>query len=199
MKVSICTPYHDTPNTAFYLSRLLKSLSEQTFKDYEVVLTKEGDSARNHNAAIMKAKGDIIQIIHMDDYFYGPGALQRIVDGFNDESVAWQISACMHNRAGEEGWLHIPEWTADIYTGNNHLGSPTTLSMRREQALLFEEPLWWLVDVELYYRLFLKYGLPRLNLTPNVVVDVRPSSLSNTLSSELKAKEFNYLMKKYGK
>lgn len=197
-KISICIPYHDSPHTALYLSRLLDSISKQSFTDYEIVLTKDGDFARNHNAAIIKAKGGYVQMMQMDDYFAHGDALKNIVDGF-DMGSEWQITACMHDDGGVVGRPHIPYWTPDIYTGNNRLGSVSTLSFKNDKALLFEEPLQWLVDCDLYYRLYLKYGLPNLLQTPNVVIQERFDRLTNTLTDELKANEVEYLRRKYGK
>lgn len=197
MKLSIAIPYHQMPDTAFFLSRLLKSIEVQTFKDYEIVMTDEGAMAHNHNAAILKSKGEIVQMMQMDDYFAHGHALQNIVDGFNEDKE-WQITACMHDIAGKITAPHSPQWTDDLYTGNNRLGSISTLSFRNECRLLFEEPLTWLVDVDLYYRLYLKYGEPNLLATPNVVIQERDDRLSNTLSQELKQDEVNYLVKKYG-
>lgn len=198
-KISIAIPIHDTPKTASYLARMMDSIASQTFTDYEIVITKEGPFARNHNAAIMKAKGEIVQMMQMDDYFAHPHALSNIVKGFEDGAI-WQISACAHHY--EVGVVvrdvHIPYWTDDIYTGNNRLGSVSTLSFRRDKALLFEEPLTWLVDTDLYYRLFLKYGLPTLGKIPEVAIDTRNDRLSHTLPDQLKQEEINYLMKKYG-
>ena len=198
MKVSIAIPYHNTPQTAFFLARPLRSISPQTYKNYEVILTNEGPFARNHNAAIQKATGDIVQMLQMDDYLAHPEALQNIVDGFK-EGVVWQISGCVHDNNGMMCNPHEPQWTDDIYTGNNRLGSVSTLSFRRENTLLFEEPLTWVVDTDLYYRFYLKYGLPYLNNHKNLAIDVRNDRLSHTLSDELKAKEVAYCTKKYGK
>ncbi len=197
-KVSLCIPYHQTSGTASYLWRALRSIEKQSYKNYEIILTSEGAFARNHNAAITKATGDIIQMLQMDDFFSDSESLQRIVTAFEDPDTSWVISASLHNREGEVGWPHLPQWTDDIYTGNNRLGSVSTLAMRKEKALLFEEPLTWTVDCDLYYRLYLRYGKPTILLQPNVTIDTRTSRLSSTLSDELKADEINYLIKKYG-
>lgn len=195
-RISIAIPIHQTPKTALYLSRLLRSIEIQTFKDYEIIITDEGPMAHNHNAAILKSKGELVQMMQMDDYFYDSFSLQKIVDGFK-EDTAWQITACFHDVRGLVGGLHTPEYTQDIYTGNNRLGSISTLSFRRDKQLLFEEPLSWAVDCDLYYRLYLKYGLPNILNTPNVVIDTRNDRLTHTLSEELKTSEVNYLIKKY--
>lgn len=197
--VSIAIPYHDTPNTPFFLARLLASIHDQTFRNFEVVLTKEGPFARNHNAAIQKSQGKIIKLMQMDDAFSYADSLEKIVTAFEEGEADWQITACLHNIEGKVGAPHSPYWTDDIYTGNNRLGSVSTLSMRRESALLFEEPLTWMVDVELYYRLYLKYGPPQILKSENVVIDTRTDRLTSTLSEELKAKEVDYLKAKYGK
>lgn len=198
MKISIAIPYHDTPNTAFFLSRLLNSIHQQKFTDYEIVITKNGPFARNHNAAIAKSKGDYVQMMQMDDYFAHPNALENIVKGL-DEGATWQITACVHDYNGHIGNPHTPQWTDDIYTGNNRLGSVSTLSFRRDSQILFEEPLQWVVDVDAYYRYYLKYGYPHINTDFGLVITERPDRLTNTISSIDKQKEVQYLLQKYAK
>lgn len=201
MKLSILIPYHDTPNTAFYLSRALQSIASQSFKDYEIVLTKEGQFARNHNAAIQKAKGEYVQMLQMDDYFAHEKALENIVKEIEQKEYFhhWMITACLHDIENQICNPHTPEWTDNIYIGNNRLGSVSTLSMRRESALQFEEPLQWLVDCDLYYRMYLKYGYPHINKDFGLVITERPDRLTNTISSIDKQNEITYLHKKYAK
>lgn len=194
MKLSLCIPIHQTKDTARFLTRMMKSIEEQTFKDFEILITDEGNFARNHNAAIIKAKGEIVQMLQMDDYLAYPDALKNIVWSFDSMLEGkWLISASKHT----DGSIHIPKWTENIWTGNNRLGSVSTLAMRRESALLFEEPLTWLVDCDLYYRMFLKYGQPIFLTEPSVIIDTRTDRLSHTLSDELKASEVEYLKRKY--
>ncbi len=196
-KISLAVPYHDTPKTAFYLSRLLNSVAQQSFKDYEMVLTKEGPFARNHNAAITKATGEYVQMLQMDDYFAHADALTRIVEGLEDHT--WQITGCIHDDGTSIYGPHTPSWTDDIYTGNNRLGSVSTLSFKREQGLFFEEPLTWLVDVDLYYRMYLRYGYPHINGDTGIIVNTTHDRLSSTLSKEIRQDEYDYLLKKYAK
>lgn len=194
-KISIAIPIHDTPKTAFFLSRLLSSIDKQSFKDYEIVITKEGAMAHNHNAAILKSKGEIVKLMQMDDYFGHGNALEEIITAFVP-GTEWVISGSLHDYDGTVKNYHSPYWTDDIYTGNNRLGSISTLSFKKQ--MLFEEPLTWLVDCDLYYRMYLKYGKPTILDTPNVIIDTRTDRLSHTLSDELKANEVDYLQKKYG-
>jgi len=194
--ISLAIPYHQSPNSAFYLSRLLKSISEQSYKDIEVVLTSDGQFAENHNAAIKKSNGEFIQMMQMDDYFAHPDALTNIVKGL-ENGATWQITACLHDINGIIGNPHTPQWTDDIYTGNNRLGSVSTLSFRKDHQLLFQEPLTWVVDCDLYYRFYKKYGYPHINPDYGLVITERPDRLSNTISSVDKQKEMEYLISKF--
>lgn len=193
-KVSICIPYHQTDKTAFFLSRLLKSIEEQTFKDYEIVLTAEGQFAENHNAGIKKAKGEIVKLMQMDDYFSTPDSLGVMAKEFEVFKSSWGIVPTLHT----DGTFHTPLWTDDIYTGNNRLGSVSSIIFRKDHQMLFEEPLCWLVDCDWYYRMFLLYGEPTILSEYGVTVDVRTDRLSHTIPNEVKQAEINYLTQKYG-
>lgn len=196
--VSIAIPYHDTPKTPWFLARCLASIYDQTWKDYEIVLTKEGKMAENLNAAIRKSRGEIIKIMSMDDYFSYSDSLEKIVMGFQEnKDTIWQITGCLHEYGGKIGNPHKPYWTDDIYTGNNRLGSVTTLSFRKENTLFFEEPLTWMLDCDLYYRHYLFHGPPQLLTSHNVVIYQGEEQTTNKLTEELKVKEIEYLIKKY--
>ena len=196
-KVSISIPYYDTPKTAYFLSRLLFSISQQTFKNYEIVLTNEPGMAHNHNAAILKSKGEIIKLMQMDDYFAHSESHQDIVENFKSE---WMIVGCAHTKEGYDGVFneHYPEWTDDIITGNNKLGSLSTLVIKNETKMLFDESMSWVVDCDLYRRYYDKYGLPQLLKSATVIVDIGEHSLSSTLSEEFKLEETKRLLNKYG-
>lgn len=195
-KVSICIPYHDISQTAFFLSRLFKSISEQSFKDYEIVLTKEGSMPVNTNASIRKAKGELVKILYMDDYFAHPDALKNMVEAIGEDT--WLISSCLHARIDEVPHSpHYPEYTEDIHTGVNRLGSPSVLLFRRSNELFFDENLTWLLDCDLYRRFHDQYGLPILLNDLSIVIGLHDSQVSNTLSQEEKLKEYQYLQRKY--
>lgn len=197
MKVSICIPYHDTSRTAFFLSRLFGSISEQTFTDYEIILTKEGKMAENTNASMRKAKGELVKIMYMDDYFMSPDSLENIVQNFSDTDQ-WQATGCIHDDGKQQLFnSHYPEYTKDIHTGNNLIGSPSVVTLRREGMLFFDENLSFLLDCDLYQRYYEKYGTPKLLNTVNIVIGIHPDQTSNTMLQEEKLQEFNYMKQKH--
>src|SRR3990167_8201229 len=108
-KVSIVLPIHNMKNGAFFLWRCINSIMEQTFKNYEIVITKEGSMPVNTNAGIKKARGELIKILYLDDWFAHPNALKDIVDNF-DYDRHWLITGVDTNPS--------PYWTPDIHTGN---------------------------------------------------------------------------------
>lgn len=195
-KISIVIPFHWMKNWPFFMQRCLESIEQQTFTDYEIILTKHGKMAENSNKAIMSASGELIKILYMDDYFAHPMALQLIVEDMGDS--VWGATACLHAQIGETPHsLHSPKYTQDIHTGNNKIGSPSVIIMRKDSLKLFDENLSWLLDCDLYRRLYDAYGPPKIIDDMSVVIGIGDHQTSNLMSQEEKLKEFEYLQKKY--
>ncbi len=110
--ISICIPAYKHID---YLERLLNSISTQTFKDFEVVITDDSPddgveillkkispnftvyyyknkialgTPENWNEAIRKANGDWIKIMHNDDWFATDHALQVFYDATQQNLTA---------------------------------------------------------------------------------------------------------------
>lgn len=110
-KVSICVPAY---GNAAGIARLLSSIKEQTFKDYEVVLTDDSPdesveaavlksgvrnlhyhknetrlgASANWNEAVRKSGGEYIKMIHHDDWFSSPESLSGFVELLDQEPEA---------------------------------------------------------------------------------------------------------------
>src|SRR3990167_910673 len=202
-KVSIVLPIHDMKDGAFFLWRAINSIMEQTLKDYEIIITKEGGMPMNTNAGIKKARGKYVKILFMDDYLAHPDALQKIWDEITkkDYKVDWLVSACNHD---SDGHVHIPywdfgleSWKEGLKQGKNTIGSPSILTMRRESALLFDENLSWLLDCDLYLRLG-EAGLKGCLLSDvNVTLGIHQGQTTNILFDNYKLSEQEYMQKKY--
>lgn len=192
--ISICVPYHDIPETGFFLNRLKESLYKQTYQNYELVLTKNGKMAENSNSAIKQANGEIIKILFMDDYLQSEKALQNILDNFKG---GWLVSGCWHDMEGILSNPHVPEYTEDILTGNNKIGSPSVLTFENKDPKLFDENLSWLLDCDLYYRLHKRYGLPTVVESFDVAIGTGSHQTTRTMSAQHKMAEHKYLTTKY--
>lgn len=200
-KISVCVPIHDMKNGDYFLWRLVQSLMSQTFKDYELVITQDGLMAANTNAGIKKARGELVKILYLDDYFAHENALQEIVDNFTAEDH-WLVTGCVHQKVEADYYEdphspHIPLYTNDIHTGNNAIGSPSVLTFRRDGGLLFDENMSWLLDCDLYKRYFTEYGPPKTLEDLNVIIGVGDHQTTYKLSNKEKLSEHNYLHGKY--
>lgn len=186
-KISICIPTHNMANKDFFLERALNSIRSQTFQDFEIVITEKGKMAENTNVAIKEATGELVKILYLDDWLAHPKALQDIVDNFEGE---WLITGADTNPH--------PYWTDDIETGNNKLGSPSALTMRRSSAMVFDERMSWLLDCDLYRRLYDEYGEPKILDSVGVKIGIHDGQMTNILTDEEKLAEHKLIKKKYG-
>jgi hypothetical protein len=187
-KISICIPTHNMKNKEFFLQRALDSIRSQTFQDYEIVITEKGRMAENTNAAIKEATGTLVKILYMDDWLAHPDALQDIWNNF-EFTDDWMITGADTNPH--------PYWTDDIETGNNKLGSPSALTMRRGSAMMFDERMSWLLDCDLYRRMYDEYGPPKIIDSVGVNIGVGDHQMTHILTDEEKLAEHKLIRKKY--
>lgn len=187
MRISVAIPYYSKMDNAhFFLDRAVQSVKNQTFKDYEIVITEDGKMAENTNSAIRKSKGDLIKILYMDDCFAHENALQEIADNFRGE---WLITGSDNNP--------YPYYTEDIHLGNNKLGSPSALTIRNGLNMYFDENLTWLLDCDLYKRLYDKYGSPIILPGTHINIGIHPGQASNLIPDKIKINEYEYEKEKF--
>lgn len=201
-RISIVIPIHASmKHGEFFLWRLTQSIMMQSFKDYEIVIVQEGSMPVNTNAGIRKAKGELIKILYMDDYFAHKDALKHIVEAFNEKDV-WLATGCLHQHSSPETLEephspHLPSYAEDMHRGNNTIGSPSVITIRNTGHLLFDEKLSFFLDCDLYKRYHDKYGLPILLPDLNVVIGIGDHQTSSYMPVKEKQAEFTYMQKKY--
>lgn len=189
-RVSIVIPYHDMENGAFFLKRNLDSIMAQSFKDYEIVLTKEGRMAENINAGIRKARGEIIKILFLDDWLFDENYLERVSEEFTPDTN-WLVTSADNNPN--------PEWNENIHLGVNTLGSPSALAVRNGLNIYFDENLSWLLDCLLYKKLYTLYGKPKIIKDVTISIGIHEDQTTNLLSDERKQWELDYIKSIYEK
>ncbi len=186
-KLSIVLPIHNMRGGAEFLWRNINSLMDQTFQDFEIVITREGTMPENTNAGIKRAKGELIKILYLDDYLAHPNALQDMVDAIGDRE--WLICGVDNNPN--------PYVTEDIEVGNNKLGSPTALMIRNDKPLLFDEKMTWLLDCDYYRRMMDIHGPPVILPGVHEILGIGDHQVSAILTDDEKKAEEDYMRMKY--
>lgn len=190
-KVSIVVPIHDMKDGDKFLWRLVNSLTEQTFKDWELIITKDGGMAENTNAGIKRARGEYIKILYLDDCLNTPDALEVMIKVVGGETADWLIAGATTNPE--------PYWTDDIQTGNNKLGSPSALMFKNkfDDNLFFDENMKWLLDCDYYKRMSERYGRLAVISGDWINIGTGDHQMTNILTDEQKLAEHEYMKQKY--
>lgn len=184
--VSVCIPAYK--NTT-YLKRLLDSLAEQTFTDYNVIVTDDSPdddvkqflngytkikgihyfknnpprgTPENWNEAIRRAGGKWIKIMHDDDWFTTPCALQSFHDAsLKHPGCAFFFSA-FQNVIQESGRVEVVRcnWLDRFFLSLTplhlfkrvYIGNPSCTFIRRDIDLFYDKDFKYVVDFEYYIR-----------------------------------------------
>lgn len=141
-KVSIAIPVFEYYNIGItVLDDMLRTISNQTLKDVEVVVSDHsinsdienycrkneyklnikyirnkhgrGNPAINTNNAINNCTGEIIKIFQQDDFFYDTEALQLMYDEMSQSSQKWLVCGAIHTRDDGNSFYHpmMPRWS----------------------------------------------------------------------------------------
>ncbi|HEX8332172.1 MAG TPA: glycosyltransferase [Segetibacter sp.] len=192
VEISICIPAYK--NTVF-LDRLLNSIADQTFKNYEVVVTDDSPddtveryissftklahikyfrnnpalgTPENWNEGIRRATGKWIKIMHDDDWFATPSALQE----FHDAAVANPecpfLFSAFQNVMLDSGQVNIVKcnrldlimlkWSPLHLFKRVYVGNPSCTFIRRDVNELYDSRFKFVVDFEFYIRLIRKFN-----------------------------------------
>jgi glycosyltransferase involved in cell wall biosynthesis len=224
--ISICIPCYEM--SGFGSENLnigLQSIYSQSYKDYEVIVSDHsldnlvenvckywknklpikyfrnenmrGSSSANSNNAIRMAQGDLIKIFFQDDYFKDQTSLQTIIDNF-DYDKQWLVGSYIHTTDRKTFTQpHYPSISDNIMF-INRIGFTSCLTFKNGYNLYFDDNLIWFMDSEFYYRLYKKFGLPKILNDPTMVQLLWDGQVTNTLATEeVRMKEYIYLVEKY--
>lgn len=217
MTISVCIPIYEMDDAVKFLTRNLDSILSQSYQDYEIVVSDDSDNdmlkthfrnyplvwvkntglkgmANNTNNAINHAKGELIKILFQDDYFFDEHSLGEIVKYFLPHTM-WLVTGCCHE--AEDGMGKINPHKPYYSESENTIGSPSVLAFRAEVLERFDPQFHWVLDLDLYKRLFHKYGKPKYLNKVNVVIGLGTHQTTHKLSDRRKEIEFELLKKKY--
>jgi glycosyltransferase involved in cell wall biosynthesis len=224
--LSICIPTYEMGGLgAHYLDLSLKILAKQDFSDFEVVISDQSNddavanlcalrsqdmdirhiwnrdgrrlASANVNNAMTHATGPILKILFQDDFLSGNNALSQIHQAM-DQSGKWLLCGSCVTRDGiTQERPMVPRLTEKLQFGKNTVSSPSVLAMHRDFAMQFDETLIWLMDVELYKRLWDSHGDPVILSDPLVVNRLHEGQVSASISKQLRHKELRYIRAKF--
>lgn len=202
-RVSICIPSYCQID---FLRETLRSVKAQNFQDYELIIFDDTPddsvaqlvasfdfddrlyyqhnsvalgSPANWNAAVRHAKGDYIKLLHHDDKFSHPDALEtfvRLLDENPKADFAFSASSAQ-NATLSKNYIHCASETqvANIIEVperlflSNIIGAPSATIYRNGLPVEYDGRLQWLVDIDFYIRLL--SGNSQLSYTPEVLID----------------------------
>ena len=191
-EISVCIPTYEYKGEGVkYLNELFKSLSTQTFQDFDIVISDHskddeimnfcrecdydfdmtyiqnpngrGFQAPNTNCALENAEGRILKLIYQDDIFVDDKALEKIKNAFDTSECKWLFHGFTHTTDGVETHRDcVPRWTDMMLEGRNLLGSPSCIAMLNECKMYMDENIKLLIDTELYHRMRFEHGMPKI-------------------------------------
>lgn len=184
IKVSICIPAY---RQVEFLRRTLESIRGQDFHDYEVIVTDDSPddaverlvqefslngrlryirnpsplgSPENWNECIRLARGELVKIMHHDDFFANAAALGKFVAlmdehpaamfGFSATLVEDVNTGQLRVHAPTDRQLQLLRLKPHVLFAGNCIGSPSATVYRRSLGLQYDRAMKWLVDLDFY-------------------------------------------------
>jgi glycosyltransferase involved in cell wall biosynthesis len=229
-KISVCIPSYEANGRGVeFLTKNVNSVLNQTYENIEIVVSDHskndeienyinslnntkiiylrnteniGWPAHNTNHAIKNANGDFIKLMNLDDFIEGDDTIQLMVDLLNQGSK-WVISGCKHLNYGTGDWSNpiIPRIEDDgrhLLKGINYVGCPSVGLIPKEEY--FDTEVIYMIDCELWYSMFIKYGYPGVLKDYRIVIGIGDHTLTNQLASkqtEWLNQDIKYCEKKY--
>ncbi len=184
MFISICIPVY---KNADFLKRLLDSISAQTFRDFEVIISDDSPedniqlfcqnynsgfnlryfknpnslgSPENWNAAVRRANGEWIKLMHDDDWFADASALEEFARAIKSNPSAGLFFSAYSNYYFEsdsyKDFRMTPWWfrrllkDPTVLFSRNVIGAPSVVMYKRSMQQEYDRNLKWLVDIDFY-------------------------------------------------
>lgn len=158
-----------------------------------------GNASININNCIKNSSGDIIKILFQDDFLYYKNSLSDIAQYFIENDPHWLATSCCHTLDGHDFYRYIsPQYTNDIIKGNNLIGSPSVIALKKiDNIELFDPEYKWLMDCDYYQRLYNLYGAPHYLKKTNVVIRNWEGQLTQKMTNVEKDMENVKILQKF--
>ncbi len=167
-----------TLNSEKFLKQCLKSVRNQLFLNYEIIIVDGGSTdntieivnsfkvekvfndikggvSRAMNFGITKATGEIIAILHSDDYYYTDNSLQIIVNCFEEKKCKWLYGNIAYLK--EDGSFILKEnsiYSKEYLSHTYNIPHPSVFIKKEvyEELGLFNEQFKYAMDYDFLLR-----------------------------------------------
>ena len=206
-KISIAIPtYVKDELDLSYLKESFDKILNQSFKDYEVVVSDNSSNelvenlcndysnrfilnykknlkhigmSANSNYVMDLCNGEYIKILHCDDFLFSNDALKIIVNALDNSDKYWLVNGFNHTYDSVNFYdPRTPQYPDHLLVGNNLLGCPTNITIRNKDIEYYDTNVSTSMDHEWYHRLRMKYGMPLI--LSDVLTTSRQHSNSTT-------------------
>jgi glycosyltransferase involved in cell wall biosynthesis len=215
--LSICIP---TYCQIEFLRQTLNSIKVQDFDDYEVIVSDDSPddsvarlvssfdfsgklryyrnsvplgSPENWNAAVRRAKGKYVKLLHHDDRLAHAGALRSFVRLLDEHASADFGFAATSVEDVDNGKSRVHQPTAaqlkwlssrpeKLFFGN-FIGAPSATIYRRAVGVEYDNRMKWLVDIDFYIQVLQKNK--NFAYTPDVLI-VTPTNANHQVTEVCK-------------
>jgi hypothetical protein len=229
MKVSICIPTYDKNGENIeFIKECINSCLFQDYDDFEIIISDHsksetvknfivgykndkikyfknlnnvGSPAYNTNNAIENSQGDLIKIMNQDDFFLKSNTLSNMVNLCHKNSWVTSPFTHLNQKTGQFFNNMISKINGDgthLLNAVNTVGCPSVGIFPK--GIVFDTNITYMIDCELWYQLFLKYGHPKNTDEIGIVIRVGNHSLTSQWESEsvnMIENEKNYCKTKY--
>lgn len=231
--VSICIPAYKNP---VLLERCIKSALEQTYSNFEIIVTDDSPddqveqvlkkfdfdsrvkylknaaalgSPENWNEGLRQAVGDYIKVMHHDDWFAVPDALEKFVSIAIKTNADFVCAYCYNVRADRKEEKRIigrfkTKWQREpkLILFANYIGNPSTVMFKnlKDRPVLYDKNSIWYVDVLFYYEFIVSH--PQVAYIDEFLIDTSAgldTQVTNSVvDKSIGIREYDYVARKHG-
>ena len=222
IKISVCIPTYEAKGKGvFFLEKNLNGILAQTYSNFEIIISDHsvndeieryvtslnnyrikyfrykdyiGKPAYNTNNAINNSTGDYIKIMNQDDYIESNDFFEKSIELLNG-GYRWVLANFKHLDYTNNRFFRpiTPSLIGDgrhLLDGINTVGCPSVGLIPKGEFI--DENVTYMIDCDLWYRMFVKYG------PPGFIKDEYPIVIgagSHNLTEQLK-NEMNSMMER---
>ncbi|KAF2332509.1 glycosyltransferase family 2 protein [Flavobacterium daemonense] len=171
-----------TWNSEKYLEECLESIRKQTFHDYEIIIVDGGSTdktleivkkynikkvftdikggvSRAMNHGIEHASGEIISILHSDDFYYSSSTLELVVSKFMQLNCKWLYGNLVRKKERQLSFQNNALYSKDIFEYTFNIPHPTVFVKKSvyDEIGMFDETYKYAMDYDLLLRISDKY------------------------------------------